>query len=106
MQKALRCYVKKENTQWVAVCIDLSLAAQANSSKEAISKLESMIQTYIEEALGKHKEYAEQLLSRKAPLSQRFFYYWSVFQQFLSKIFHYSNRHWVFSEPYPPIQTV
>jgi predicted RNase H-like HicB family nuclease len=100
MQKTLRCYVKKENTQWVAVCIDLSLAAQANSSKEAISKLESMIQTYIEDALGKHKEYAEQLLSRKAPLSQRFFYHWSVVQKFLSKVFHYSNRHWVFSEPY------
>ncbi len=26
----LRCYAKKEGDQWVAVCIDLSLAAQAD----------------------------------------------------------------------------
>ncbi|MDP3009918.1 MAG: hypothetical protein Q8N30_12730, partial [Methylococcales bacterium] len=39
----LRCYAKKEQSYWVAVCIDLSLAAQADSMKEAIQKLESMI---------------------------------------------------------------
>ncbi len=42
------------------------------SAKE---KLESMICTYVKDALGRHKEYAHQLLSRKAPLSQRIFYY-------------------------------
>ncbi len=103
MQKALRCYVKKENSQSVAVCVDLSLAAQADSPKEAISKLESMIQTYIEEAFGKNKEYAEQLLSRKAPFVQRFSYYWILFQYKLSKVFHYKNCNQIFLEPYPSV---
>lgn len=96
----LRYYVKRGKSQWVAICIDLSLAAQANSREEAIKKLESMIHSYVEDTLGKHREYAEQLLSRKAPLSQKIFYHWSVFQQFLSKIFHYKNRNQIFLESY------
>lgn len=75
MNNKLRCYAKKEGSDWVAVCIDLSLAAQAESPQLAKEKLESMITTYVNEALNEHKEYAVQLLSRKAPLSQRLFYY-------------------------------
>lgn len=71
----LRCYVKRERLCWVAICIDLCLAAQAESQEEAQKKLESMISTYVADALGKHKEYASQLLSRKAPISQIAFYY-------------------------------
>lgn len=75
MNNKLRCYAKKEGSDWVAVCIDLSLAAQAESPQLAKEKLESMITTYVNEALNEHKEYAAQLLSRKAPLWQRLFYY-------------------------------
>ncbi|MEN9847680.1 MAG: hypothetical protein RL368_420 [Pseudomonadota bacterium] len=102
----LRCYAKREGTHWVAVCIDLSLAAQASSPKEAITKLESMIQTYVKEALTQHKAYAEQLLSRKAPLSQRLYYYWVLLRR-LGCLFdkksndHNYNDNSVFSEDYP-----
>lgn len=71
MNQKLRCYIKKEGADWVAECIDLSLAAQAESPQLSKEKLESMITTYVDEALNEHKEYAQQLLSRKAPFSQQ-----------------------------------
>jgi len=111
-QLTLRCYAKKEGNHWVAVCIDLSLAAQADSSKEAIEKLESMMLSYIDDAFNKHKEYADQLLSRKAPLSQRLFYYHALFVYYLSKICkklssnnNSNSNSSVFSEHFP-IQTI
>lgn len=75
MTKILRCYAKKEQAQWVAVCIDLGLAAQADSLEQAKRKLESMVETYIQEAVTIHRQYAKQLLTRKATLSQRLEYY-------------------------------
>jgi hypothetical protein len=105
-QLTLRCYARKEDNHWVAVCIDLSLATQADSSKEAIEKLESMMLTYVHDALNKHKNYADQLLSRKAPLSQRLFYYRALFTYLLRKVCcQISNNNGssdlVFSEHYP-----
>jgi hypothetical protein len=89
----------------VAVCIDLSLAAQADSMKEAIQKLESMIDTYVNEALSIHKDYAHQLLTRKAPLSQMLTYYHALCFSYLSKLCHKSNgddnHDRVFCENYP-----
>lgn len=101
----LRCYVKQEKTYWVAVCIDLCLAAQAESQEDAQKKLEAMISTYIADAFGKHKIYAKQLLSRKAPLSQRAFYYRVLFLEYLRLFFRQTNtgnaKERVFSEHYP-----
>ena len=65
----LRCFIKQENNQWVAVCIALNLAAQADCSNEARQKLEAMIKSYVTEAVTIDKKYAKQLLSRKAPIS-------------------------------------
>lgn len=69
----LRCYsARDKDGQWTAVCIDLSLAAQADSSEESVKKLEEQIASYVYEALGgPDQEYASTLLKRKAPLSQR-----------------------------------
>ena len=104
-QRILRCYAKKEQSYWVAVCIDLSLAAQADSMQEAIEKLESMIETYVDEAYTIHKDYAHQLLNRKAPLSQRLTYYYALCLSYLDKICHKSNgddtQDRVFFENYP-----
>ena len=47
----LRCYLKKRDGQWVAVCIDLCLAAQADTASEARRRLEAQIVDYVEEAL-------------------------------------------------------
>ena len=69
-----RCYIKKEGNLWVAVCIDFCLATQGESPEEAKQKLEEQIVFYVEEAL-EDKVYGNQLLNRKAPLSNFLVYY-------------------------------
>jgi hypothetical protein len=81
----LRCFVKQDGDQWVAVCIDLCLAAQSETMDEAKQKLESMVHSYIEEALDTDREYAAQLLSRKAPFSQVMYYHWLKARMNLAK---------------------
>ena len=71
----VRCYVKRSEDQWVAVCIDLCLAAQGDSLQEAKEKLESQVNDYVFEALTVDREHARALLSRKAPLQNRAEYY-------------------------------
>jgi hypothetical protein len=70
----LRCYIKMAEGQFVAVCIDLCLAAQADTAKQARTMLVSQIESYVEEALTVDREFADDLLNRKAPLYQRIEY--------------------------------
>ena len=73
----LRCYANKHDDQWQAFCIDFGLAAQGDSYEEVKAKLSDMIREYLYDALvGEDKEYAEQLLQRKAPFKQTATYYW------------------------------
>lgn len=53
---------------FVAACLDLSLAAQADTLNEAMEKLNIQIKDLVEEARAK-PEYAHQFLNRRAPLS-------------------------------------
>lgn len=72
----LRCYANKDGDQWQIFCIDLCLAAQADSLKEAMTKMRSMISEYVYDALnGEDSAYAAQLMNRKAPFSQVATYY-------------------------------
>lgn len=66
----LRCYANKEGDQWQAFCIDLCLAAQGDSLSEVKDKINIMVYEYVTEALEEDREYADQLLQRKAPLKQ------------------------------------
>jgi len=72
----LRCYGEKQGDIWVAVCLDLNLAAQGHSLPEVKKKLSEQISEYLYDALeGEDKEYADQLLTRKAPMSLWVKYY-------------------------------
>jgi len=72
----LRCYANKHGDQWQAFCIDLCLAVQGDSFPEVRQKLEHMMVEYVYDALaGEDREFAEQLLNRKAPFSQIATYY-------------------------------
>lgn len=71
----VRCYAKRSKGQWIAVCIDLCLAAQADSFGEAKAKLEAQINDYVHEAVTVDREHARVLLTRKAPLANRIEYY-------------------------------
>ena len=79
-QLFLRCLADKSNGQWQAFCLDLDLAAQGETLDEAKAKLEAQISEYVFDALaGEDQEYADQLLSRRAPLALWFRYYWYGF---------------------------
>ncbi len=68
----LRCYAEKEaDGSFFAICVDLNLAAQAESYSAVRAKLHDQIHDYLEDALGDDKEYIGDLLPRRAPL-----YFW------------------------------
>jgi hypothetical protein len=72
----LRCYAKKEQGKWQAFCLDLCLAAQADTFEEAKVKLKGMIASYVYDAVaGADREHASYLLSRRAPLIYRLKYH-------------------------------
>lgn len=73
-QLIMKCYAKQEQGVWVAVCLDLTLATQGETYKEAKRKLEEQIIFYLEEAL-QDTAFGGQLLSRKAPLTLWLTYY-------------------------------
>jgi predicted RNase H-like HicB family nuclease len=73
-QLVLRCYAENKKEYWQVFCLDLTLAAQGDTFEEAKEKLESMICSYVSEALTEDKDYADQLLSRPAPLN-----YWAKY---------------------------
>ncbi|MBW2739134.1 MAG: hypothetical protein JRE64_09880 [Deltaproteobacteria bacterium] len=71
-QLILRCYAEKKDGIWQAFCIDLNLAVQGETRDEVRVKLQRQISSYLYDALeGEDKEYAPQLLSRKAPIGFR-----------------------------------
>ncbi len=73
----LRCYAKKEDDDlWVAVCLDLTLAAQAETFEEARKKLHEQISEYLFDALaGEDQDYAAAFLTRRAPAGEWVRYY-------------------------------
>lgn len=71
----LRCYAKRVPAgHWEAFCIDLCLAAQADTLQEVRQKLHEQVVSYVLEALTIDAAYADQLFERKAPLAQRIEY--------------------------------
>lgn len=82
--KTLRCMAYQQNGVFVAACLDLSLAAQADTMPEAMSKLDAQVRDYLEEAFSE-PAYTKQLLNRKAPLSMWIKYWIIAFRIFFGK---------------------
>ena len=96
----LRCYANKDGDQWQAFCIDLCLASQGGGFPEVKQKLEHMMVEYVYDALaGEDREFAEQLLNRKAPFGQIATYHWIKLMHHLG-IFR-DGVHKLFKEPMP-----
>lgn len=75
-QLRLRCYAEQQGQNlWVAVCIDLCLAAQGETCQEARERLNAQIDTYVVDAFTIDRAYFHQLIPRPAPLRQRLKYY-------------------------------
>lgn len=76
----LRVYGERHDGQWVLMCLDFSLCVQADSMKEAQSKLREQIIMYIKDATaGPDQEHASMLLRRRAPLKFWIKFYWFRF---------------------------
>lgn len=64
----VRCVANKNGDQWQAFSLEFGLAVQADSFPEARRKLDSMIQSYLYDALvGEDRQHASALLCRRAP---------------------------------------
>lgn len=72
---AARCYAQRTHGQWVAICVDYALAAQADSLEAARLKLEHQIDSYTQEAIGRDAANGAALLNRSAPREFRIRYY-------------------------------
>ncbi len=83
--KYLRCMAYYQDGVYVAVCLDLSLAAQADSMKEATGKLEQQIDAFIEEARAEPQYANDLLLKRRAPLSLWLKYWFIGLRMLFSK---------------------
>lgn len=76
MINTLHCIAQKEGEYWSARCLDFTLYAVGNTLDEAKSKLSTQIDEYIYDAIeGEDKEFAAELLLRKAPLKDWIVYH-------------------------------
>jgi len=83
----LRGYVAREGDQYVAACITLTLAAQADTPEAALSKLFDIIDDYMTEAVTDDRIFADQLLNRRAPASEYAKYYYARIRHLLRSTF-------------------
>jgi hypothetical protein len=76
-QLVIRCLLEGGGDQWQAFSLEFGLAAQAESAQEVRRKLESMIESYVRDALvGEDREHAYELLVRRKARWQIFARYY------------------------------
>jgi hypothetical protein len=90
-EKIIRCYIKREGSLWIGVCLDFCLATQSESPEDAFNKLQSQIDDHID-YINENPQYAKKLLNRPAPLRQYCTYYGIVFSSYLRLIFKKRNN--------------
>lgn len=72
----VRCLLLKKEGQWVALCLDFTLAAQAETADQAKRLLVAQIDGYVNDALsGLDIKHAPALLRRRAPAKYWLMYY-------------------------------
>ena len=77
----IRCMITHKDNLWIAMSLDFGLATQANTKKEAMSKLNEQIKEYLSEAMMEDKAFQTQLLKRKGPTSWFIRYYWTLLKE-------------------------
>jgi hypothetical protein len=86
----LRVYGECQDGQWTLLCLDFSLAAQADTIAEAQRLLREQIVHYVEDVtVGPDQEHAAELLRRPAPLKYWVKYYWHCVR---AKVLHHPLR--------------
>ncbi len=94
----LKIYGERCDGQWSLICLDFSLAAQADTLEEAKLILAGQIKEYLTDALhGQDREFAPALLSRRAPL--KYWLKWCLGIAQRKLLGHQNDRHKAFREP-------
>jgi predicted RNase H-like HicB family nuclease len=78
IQLAVRCFAELKDGQWQAFSLEFGLAAQGESFADVRRSLESMIVSYVKDALDEDREHAMTLLKRKAMWQVYAKYYFHV----------------------------
>lgn len=91
----LRCMAFQRNGYWVAMCVDLDLAVQADTPLKARHLLSEQIRSYVQDAFSVDSEHAPYLIARKAPLRYRAMYR-------AAKLMHHAKR-WLSYEAAMPV---
>jgi len=73
----VRCLALKRGSYWVAMCVDLDLAVQADTMAQARKLLKGQISSYVADATGVDSDHALALLGRKAPIRYVLLYYYA-----------------------------
>lgn len=60
-------YVKREDRQWVAVCVDLNIAAQGRTKDAAVTACAEMIDDYLSHVCEAHAHEMDKYIPRLAP---------------------------------------
>jgi len=97
----LHVYGERKDGQWTLMCLDFTLAVQADSLAEAEQLLKEQIEMYVREAtIGQDAEHAGVLLKRKAPLK-----YWLKYYLFRTKeaVTHQRDSHIAKSSSIPMV---
>lgn len=101
----VRCLLEHKDDQWQAFSLEFGLAAQADSASEAKHKLESMIESYVRDALtGEDREHAYELIvRRKATFGVFARYYWVYASDLLAGLCSRSQKRdgMIYQEPLP-----
>lgn len=75
----LRGYIVGNGKNWHAICLDLDIAADGGTPKEARLVLEGMVIDYLNEVRTLSADQQKKLLNRKAPFLTRLGYHFAYF---------------------------
>jgi hypothetical protein len=102
IQLVVRCLAERKENYWQAFSLEFGLAVQGDSLAEVKRKLESMIVSYVYDALvGEDREFALQLLNRKATFGIYLKYWYATALSAAGRILGTSKDRILFIEPLP-----
>jgi len=102
MNLVIRVFAERKNNQWQAFTLELGLAVQADTLPEVKHKLESMILSYVTDALtGEDREHAYELLNRRATWRVYLNYYALSCFSYVASFLDHSKERIFYKEPMP-----
>jgi len=86
-QAYFRCFmVRQPEGYWEAYCIDLSLAARADTPDAAQEAMLAQVEDYLAYVQSLPKDEQSRFLSRKAPMEQRLQFRWARLRTFFRRL--------------------